>query len=791
MTASDDIVRARDALVAGSGQTTRKNRVLPAAIVDPQIPQRVGVAQVRLPKSKTGAIWRRGFTTIEIAGTMPPRRFNPYTLGTLDFPYGIGVVGYDVTTWASGHNVIDNFPWYDVVCFWANKILINAGEMAALQIPVATPAAPAMPYAIPGQVGVEWGDATLNQSEKRVFAVGRTHVQAFNVGGTTAILSPAQPRADGKAMTIGQRIDRVLHKAWLGQLYYTGVSWDSAGGSWLFSSAEVAMMLVAPFLQQVTGSAAVDMARADLTGPGSSSNSYLDRPVTTPQTPVCLIGIGEAWTTSTYPDAVTWPGWGVIWPWRGLYWANVPGTHETGSLDRTLLSNSTSDTTTQAGRVITYSQSNVKTWDNEHSTVFYSYADIDLPPVQNDVGSRAEYSLNSSSDRQSLIWEPTESSQRGPFPPRGLHVTHADGSVINNSSRRVYIEQQTLLCSVSHSSISLVDVNATITRRYGYERDITPNVSGWDHWLQNPYDIPGGWGWGVNARMSQMPSPDLYRYKNPGLDPSTQPPSAHAEINAEFAARQADYAGNECYARPDSTIYPFLCTLSYQETYSAALTWTTRDYLLHDATNGVYLWIEGEFNGAQTGAVGNATLTVRWKCQTRHHSNTAQIIQRTYSYAQLLPEMQVPYYSQLNVVPTPQIRAIFAPMYQEQGSCKGAAYITLAEEQAGSTAAHLFNFQMRLHTWSDVAQISALNLTTDAVHMIPANLLELLYAFVFSQDYGVGRTTNQRYPVTDTTRYNDLTNTLFSDTYPVLVRDGVSGSWAASLNGDSAGLYRT
>lgn len=784
---ADDIVRARDALVAGSGQTTRKNRVLPAAIVDPQIPQRVGVAPVRLPKSKTGAIWRRGFTTIEIAGTMPPRRFDPYTLATLDFPYGIGVVGYDVTTWASGHNVIDNLPWYDVVCFWANKILINAGEMAALQIPVATPAAPAMPYAIPGQVGVEWGDATLNQSEKRVFAVGRTHVQAFNVGGTTAILSPAQPRADGKAMTIGQRIDRVLHKAWLGQLYYTGVSWDSSGGGWLFSSAEVAMMMVSPFLQQTAGSANVDMPIAQISGSGSSSQPMLDRAYTLPQAPVALIGVGEVWTTSSWPN-VNYPGWGVVWAWRSIHYGTMPG-RENGYANRSSWSSSQTDSPIQAGRTLSYSQTNVKTIDDEHTSIIVDGATIDLPPQLGAPGSGGSYTLGETNNHQTLQW--SDGLGHGPFAPRGIDNTTYSAYVVNGSAAVRLVELQTITASVSCASVNLLEIAASVWRATGQQRTLSANTAPWEYYtVIDPYaNVHSTGGFGVSSDVSMMPD-NLVFYKNPSGRYEDQPQSAIDEINAEFAARQQGYVGSLCYDQFDPKPKQFSCSVQSGTIYSAALSWRTRDELFNDQINGVLIWIDAEFNGSQTGATGSATLTIRLNIETRHHTVTQQLLQRTYAYASILPEAAITG-SSYTAVPSPQIRAIYAPLYQEQGTFKGAAYLTAAEEANTSTPAHLFNFQLRLHNLSDLGQIGNLNLTTDAVHFCPINLCEMLYCFVFSQDYGVGRTTGQRYPVTDTTKYNDLSNTLFSDAYPVLVRDGVAGSWAGNLNGNSAGLYRT
>ena len=782
---ADDLVRSRASLVIGAGQTTRKNRVLPAAIVDPQIPPRIGVAPVRLPKTKASAIWHRGFTTVEIAGTMPPRRFDPYTLGTLDFPYGIGVVGYDVTTWASGWNVIDQLPWYDVVCFWNGKILINAAELADLQIPSATLAAPAMPYAIPYQAGSEWGNQTINQVEKRVFAIGRSHVQAFNVGGTLAILSPAQPRADGKAMTIGQRIDRAQHKAWLGQIYYTGYSWDSPGGTWQFSSSEVAMLLVTPFLQQTAGSANVDMPRADLSGSGSPSQISQTIPVVLPQMPVATVGVAEIGHVGTYPSDLSYPGWSVVWPHRSLYYA-APNGNDRRSGAALSWSATSTDTSLQAGRSITYAQSNAKTFDDYYSEIDLLSQDIDLPPGSYPPGGRSSYSLGCRNGNE-LYWDPGDV---GTF-PRGTDVAMIYGGLIGNSRVHQLREVQNLTSTIDSGSRRLVDLTIAISKVSGQSRSLTPRLDDWQVLLNNPY---GALAITAFLALPQNGYAPLVAYKNPSWQLADQPADAIAEINAEFAARQASYLPVLHYADPGYNRFPYryYCSISTApDTLTSSLAWTTRDWLFLDETNGVEILIESTFAGSQTGAIANATLTVALEIKTRYHTLKQQLLQRQYVYASLLPEAPIPFVSGRTAVPSPQIRAVWAPLYQEQGAFKGASYITAAEEIANSTPAHLFNFQLRLHNLADLGQINGLNLSTDVVHFCPINLCEMLYAFVFSQDYGIGRTTAQRYPVTDSTKYNDLMNTLFSDVYPVLVRDGVFGAWATSLNGNSAGLYRT
>lgn len=772
------LAKARSLLAVGTGRTTRENRALPASIVDPQIPQRIGVAPVRLPKTTATPNNQRGFVTVEIAGVMAPRRFDPYTLATVEYPYGIGAVGYDVTRWASGWNVLDLFTWYDVVSFWGGKILINAAQLPALQIPSATLSAPAIPYAIPWQTGSEWGNGTANQAEKRVFAVGLTHVQAFNAGGTIEILSPAQPRADGKALSIGQRIDRTLHKAWLGQIYYTGSAWDSNGGSWQFSSCEVAMLLSAPYLQANQTTSAVDVSAPNFGSviPGSGTRDVAAQFPPTPAAVTCPAGSAQKsanWTTT---------GGEVLWPALATIDVTFSG-HVRQTYQSQTRSGSASQQISQAGIALTAASSTTKTWETSTDVLrIDSQTQYYFPPPQN-------HSLSGNvlhGPYNNLAWDsaqPTDSYA-------GLACVYTNEcSPMGSGNVLTSDETQTGSATVSIGQINLIEISFGRSRMVTNTWSVTANTNYYDSVLNSPlswcYQGSGMRGGRVSAYYS-----DAIDNGGP-YDPSVHP-EIGASVEAKFMQyRSVAYANNLNSNGVNEATGLYFYSIGEQTVdLNNSLSWKTVDYLLRDTANGVEIAILGEFSGEQTGPTGTATLTVTLRVTTRHHTNDQLLVTRTYYYADLLPEQYIQAWDKW-YVPVPQLRAMYVPLAHEQGAFKGASYITAAEETHGSSPAHLFNFQLRLHTWSNVAQIGALNLTTDVVHTIPANLLELLYAYVFSQDYGIGRTTNQRYAVTESTRYNDLINTLFSDTYPVLVRDGVSGSWAGSLNGTSAGLYRT
>ena len=85
------------------------------------------------------------------------------------------------------------------------------------------------------------------------------------------------------------------------------------------------------------------------------------------------------------------------------------------------------------------------------------------------------------------------------------------------------------------------------------------------------------------------------------------------------------------------------------------------------------------------------------------------------------------------------------PAVSGAGSFKGAHYVTEEEEGFGLPGP-LVHFLLYLKSYGDLATVNDDNLGP-AVHFVPCNLLEMLYAFVFSQEYGVALS-GDRYPVT-------------------------------------------
>ena len=462
----------------------------------------------------------------------------------------------------------------------------------------------------------------------------------------------------------------------------------------------------------------------------------------------------------------------IQYGWAGVVTNALAGALK-GTYTRITYSGSVSSSETQSGRTLDYTASNSKDWDTrtQHSEILAQT----LPYPSNPGGEGGEILLSG----PPLSWESGRTvgsigSTRG----KTERVLIYD-DIIFDSEVVTYYETQNGSFSVKIGSDSLVEGVYYLENVSGDQAVMVPNTDYYLSFLADPYGLIGvGSGMGIYSQTHITLSATFPN----DIDPGT--------VNAEVDAMVAAYQGQICYDDESTSGY-YERPEGYSAFYwrekvpvsssSSSLSWSTKDYILYDETNGVYISVESSFVGVDT----SATLDVILKVQTRHHTTTQILGQYSYTYSQLVNEREIGSTGKY-AMPSPQIRAIFAPLYQEQGSFKGAHYVTAEEEGNGATPAHLFNFLLYLKPYGDLATVNDDNLGP-AVHFVPCNLLEMLYAFVFSQEYGVALS-GDRYPVTFTTRYNDMMSTLFTNAVRVSVRDGVQGNWSDSLGSDFAAI---
>lgn len=720
--------------------------------------------------------YRRGFVAV-VPGATTGTLFNPYNLAVVQHGFKPAGARYYVLDYATSWNVSpsDTTKWRDVIVFDGNKILINGLRMAPPLLDLASVPSGSVPYFInSGLSDRQYG----RMQDRRTFAVAREQVKSWASSGITETLTPTTPRTDEKALTVGPAIVRSTHKAWLGQMYYTGASATDDAGTWAFSQREVNMMLASPFLSGANSGASVDMTPPSLASEGTDKTAR-GTPITLPSTPIALKSNDARIVQSNKNLRI------IIWYWDSTFSSPLQA-QEYGNNTRLTYSGSASSTLTQFGVTLEYSCSNVKTWDTRliGLVMYDQYIKIA------DSAQYASYSgLTLGADATHLIWSDTYA------PLRGVYGVWVDDYLISppvtNPTR--YYESQTISAFVKAAgSILLISISADSNTSSGGAWAVTPNTTHYNAFMGQPsIRYPGHtFGMGSYGRLqldAEYSVNDYYK-QNPSPPPK-QTPAVLAEIDDSFNAKAAEYQTQTYYDCENSSgdyrhnFYSASIVSSVNRS-AKSLTWATRDFILFDEDNGVYIIVVGNFSGQDS----NATLTVSLVIETRHDTTTVQLLTRDYTYADLLPEYEIGSTGKY-AVPSPQVRAMFAPLHREQGSFKGAHYVTLDEENAGAAPAHLFSLQLILHSFSDMGQVNTLNATSAGVHFVPFNLLEMLYCFVFSQEYGVGPSTSQRYPVTFSARYNDLMANLFGVPFNITVRNGAETPWTHSLHSSFVGVH--
>jgi hypothetical protein len=568
----------------------------------------------------------------------------------------------------------------------------------------------AIPYCINrNDASDQYGNAERNQTEKRVFAVGRADVKAWGGAGATETLTPTDPRTEDRCLTIGQRVDYATDKAWLGQLYYPATGWDGTG-EWYFTGAAVTMLLTAPYLSKVASNANVAMSPPTLVSAGTSSGS-ISTDVTLPDTPVGMTGVAELRQDTPYDGSRG--ATVVVWGFDTQISRPLQG-ERAGSYSRLTYTGSQSSTETQAGVALDYSGSNTKYWDSrsEHYTIQAQWVPMADAPT-------STYTYMGMGATTTDIFYAVPPGDIHPRRNKTERYVSGGGHYPDSYHSRDY-EVQTAAFSVSTPLFDLVSVSIYRESSSGQLVELSPNMTYYPPYFAPYYYHETGMGaagrvelnYDYNPGSDTFPVGDTYK-QNPSPPPN-QLPAVIAEVEALRTAMRDAHMAAIYYDDESSSGYterPYGGGSFYYasvnpsvDLLSQTLEWSTKDLILHDTTNDVYISIDGAFSGIDTAATLTVTLTV----QTRHHTNTVTLAQRNYTYTELLLESEIGTTGKY-AVPSPQIRAIFAPLYQEQGSFNGAHYVTQDEEGNGATPFHGFDFLLYLRSYGDIGTLNAEN----------------------------------------------------------------------------------
>lgn len=722
----------------------------------------------------------RGFVA-HIVAALSAIKFSPYLLTLLKG--GVPVKHtYAVMPITSGYNtpLDDTTNWRDVVSFDGSNVLVNGKKLPAANPDLGELSSTLrwLPWVIPdtGVTGTaQYGVLTDN----RVFAVSQESVHSWGIRAgathTTDEVLLGSTYRPTKAIPAGPRVDPTLNKAWLSQFVYTGTTWDDISGGWMYNSASFAMLLTDPYLTRVTTVDGVGQPSC-IPAVGTTNNGVTNTNYSLP--PVDIAAIGTGVNGGLAQNGLGYMQRQVVnFYYDGLVTRNIPGTYKLTASTQPW-TNAYSQGTAVAGRTLAVSASNTVNIGNNSETYEFPAVSIPLFTSQADTGTVITESTTARIDTTPMSVNPWyyDTHAHPNLIPRGTATyTHFAGNV--GASASFTSKDQTAAFSISVGSHNLIDI--TFSRHKSSGNMVTPVA--------------------VANRYANLPNPGAYGGLRGGggyLEvrvESTSQDVTFAQITAGapfmFAAANAranTYVGGKFYDTWPTATEPAL----YTNTVSArpnidntVLNWSTKDFILYDDVNGVYICVEGVFVGTQSaGANGTGTLTVRLRITTPGNADVLQtlLVYGPMTYGELLPESNLSTNGAVTYIQSPRLSAMFTPMYQEQGLFRGAAYTTQDEAGvSGMVPSHLFNFVLKLDTF---AQIGQDNSTTPIEHFIPCNLLEMLYAYVFSSRYGQDQ--YQRYPVDYTLRFSDLNTQLFTPTFRISYRDGTFVDWLDALGGD-------
>lgn len=695
---------------------------------------------------------RRGFVA-HVVNAAKSALFYPYDLSVIEPGYTVHHHTYTVLPFATTYNSpsADLTHWYDTLSFYNGKVLVNGLEMKSLKI--GSVPDKALPWLIPrsGTGLAQYGDAIQNETEKRVFSIERDRVHSWMDGDVDAVLNNPSARPD-KALMCGARIDPETHQASLLQLAFTGSEWDSLMGGWAITTAQVSMLLTPPYLTKIDAGLSAEQSLCIPQSTGSSSGTE----ETAYDLPPCQVGLHGTGFAHHGTDM------SYVRFYYDSAWVEKPDGYELINYERSNYSKENSGST-----AIDDLEINV-----EATNAYYNGSQTSSVGMREQVGSAP----GSRGDGDIAV---TDTSPEPIFAdPWGASWW---GVQEDGFSQDTYSSAANLSSWQSHKTEGRFSISAGGYTLVGgsFSRYVVPTGGTQTKFTAHDWAIAYYYPPGTFSNLDYLGP--TFQVSGLLTDPAKR---------AIAAARVVDFAGNydgvKSYSQNaaalgygnfgDRVLKKYDTALGVRDPVDdRSLNWATKDFLLYDSTNGFFISIDASFSGSQSyGQGADAQLSVVLTVTTPFGVVAQTLFETPLRYTDLLPEEELEY--SFTYVPSPQQRVIFAPLFRDQGDFKGAAYTTAAELANGALPTCLFNFVLKLDTYYAVGTDTSNYQTTN---FIPCNLLEMLYAYVYSSKYGVDQ--YERYPVDNAARYNAFQNSLFSAQWRVNYRDGVFIDWLDTL----------
>lgn len=674
-----------------------------------------------------------------------------------------------------------------------------------------------VPYIIPydGQPTEPFGTPDQNDDYDAmiIFVIG-----SYSVGSCTYSEQDVIQFGGGAYLThrtpIGSLIDQDTHRAWL--MTAAGnydLPWDySAQDGWRVNAFEVQMQ--APPADSLTLLQSYDagIGTSAVAGTLGVDSYEYDDIVTTfdgPEIDVGLSGVGEMYESVAYGGALAVKR-DIVWPWQTAVRGQPTIQQNNGQVDAVMVSGG-NESAVYGGWTIACTSENRVEVTRKSLAVFIRE---DLPVhVANHTTNYSSLSLSAAGTggSQYLFWGEAVPPDP-PITPGSIEATRGmTDFIVNNgityNSDMVaegYDTTQTGHVEISNGAAILLRLDFSRQTQYGKTYELVPVEGLYQGYLDHPYewiDAPWGTGYASHAFLNAYTDPatdesPITHYKEIGFPP---PPHQSSETIAEINDTFDDMAG----AMISQTNYDNPFQLAGPNRYefvlndrpgllSAAITWTTRDYLLYDEDRHVYVWIEGYFHVEK----GNdAYLRVRLHLQTAAGTSNLLLYELTFAYPDLLPLMPIGGISlggEDAYVPLPYVRMTFAPLWTHQGHAPGIVYVTPDEVSGGAQHTILGNFVLVLRRYDLHSDGQP---SDGSVHFTPYQLVDMLYAYVYGRGYGWPQEGRGYYYVDDTDLFEQLDNELFGVPWHLQFDDFVFVDWKSSLGSaysadDTTKLYR-
>ncbi len=627
----------------------------------------------------------------------------------------------------------------DVWLYRSGSILVNTKGLSSVLFQPQQIEADALPFIITNSGSNPYGVNTPVSG----FAIGRYSLALPN--GASMNLLPVEPRSQNKAMTYGQKIKPANREAWQQQLYFTGESWDALTGGWSISQCKYALVQnsIAPPSSYATQTAYSISTTTPSCIPQIQGVSNFTGFVSlgTINVPITVAGrwgnpVGANYSFGAYHNYYIYAR-----P-SELYFGDV----EYG-VDRTV--NTISHTNTVDGSVLFMGESvNVFATVNR---VVSSYSDTGRTPEQFVAipdFMNPDVLMRDGPDAEIYL----ESSVNPAVSASGVDtstVQNDDGYPIeddsNGSTANRTESAYNGAFSITHKGFELMAGEFSRNTQIGHKimayenplnRPIFEAVFGSNSWEQLKSSGQGTW-----VKNSE------YQAFQPGNIGS-------------WTGKQVVYIGGFYVQR-----FINFGTVVASPPDMSSLNWRTTDFILLDEENQTSVLIKGFFSGTNY----SGTLSVQLVISTPISTVTAELFSQEIGYELPLTEDEPAH------VPVPRLTIFPGAMYYHQGAMCGAVY---SEADEGAPKASLMSFDLRLRGFDAVGETRQ---SHGAIEFVPANLLEMLYAYVYSSKYGLDN--DERYPVTRTALYDDMQQTLFGTTFAVNYKNGTLSAWASDLVG--------